>query len=91
MASWPARQGGHWPQARGVRDNMGARKIAVDFGQIDFAKAAEGFGAMGMRVNSRAALDEALVEAHRQEGPVVIEVKVDPAASYVPAADTAAL
>ena len=74
-----------------VRDNMGARKIAVDFGKIDFAKTAEGFGAMGMRVNSRAALDEALVEAHRQEGPVVIEVKVDPAASYVPAADTAAL
>lgn len=71
-----------------VRDNMGAKKIAVDFGQIDFAKVADGFGAMGMSVDSRSGLDDALVEAHRQDGPVVINVRVDPAASYTPAADT---
>ena len=71
-----------------VRDNMGPKRIAVDFGRIDFAKAAEGLGASGMRVDSRSGLDDALAQAHQQGGPVVIEVKVDPAASYSPAAHT---
>ncbi len=71
-----------------VRDNMGPKRIAVDFGQVDFAKTAEGLGAGGMSVDSRSGLEDALAEAHRQEGPVVIDVKVDPEASYLPAADT---
>jgi len=71
-----------------VRDNMGEKKIAVDFGEIDFAKAAEGFGGIGMRVDNRSGLADALAEAHEQQGPVVIDIKVDPAASFKPAADT---
>jgi acetolactate synthase-1/2/3 large subunit len=71
-----------------VRDNMGEKKIAVDFGEIDFAKAAEGFGAIGMRVDNRSGLEDALAQAHEQQGPVVIDIKVDPAASFKPAADT---
>ena len=74
-----------------VRDNMGSRKIAVDFGTIDFAKAAEGLGGIGMRVDNRSGLEDALAEAHEQQGPVVIDIQVDPEASYIPAADTAAL
>ena len=61
-----------------VGDNMGPKRIAVDFGQVDFARAAEGFGARGMRVDSRSGLDDALVEAHKKGGPVVIDLKVDP-------------
>lgn len=71
-----------------VRDNMGEKKIAVDFGEINFAKAAEGFGAVGMRVAHRSELEDALADAHRLNRPVVIDVKVDPTASFKPAADT---
>ncbi len=71
-----------------VRDNMGAKKIAVDFGSIDFAKTAEGLGAIGMGVDSRSGLEDALAEAHQQQAPVVIDIKVDPEASFKQAADT---
>ena len=60
----------------------------MDFGEIDFAKAAEGFGGIGMRVDNRSGLEDALAEAHEQQGPVVIDIKIDPAASFKPAADT---
>ncbi|MCF8032832.1 MAG: thiamine pyrophosphate-binding protein [Desulfarculaceae bacterium] len=74
-----------------VRDNMGPKKIAVDFGEVNFAKTAEGLGAAGMRVDSFSGLEDALREAHKLDGPVVVEVKVDPAASYTPAAHGGAL
>ncbi|MCB2228237.1 MAG: thiamine pyrophosphate-binding protein [Desulfarculaceae bacterium] len=74
-----------------VRDNMGAKKIAVDFGEVNFAKTAEGLGAVGMRVDSFSGLEDALREAHKVGGPVVVEAKVDPAASYTPAAHGDAL
>ncbi|BEQ16932.1 thiamine pyrophosphate-binding protein [Desulfoferula mesophila] len=74
-----------------VRDNMGDKKIGVDFAEVNFAKTAEGLGAVGMRVDSFSGLEDALREAHKQDGPVVVEAKVDPAASYVPASDTVAL
>ena len=70
-----------------VRDNLGNKRIAVEFGDLDFARIAEGFGCKGMRVDSRSGLADALHAAHRHGGPVVIDTKVDPAASHRPASD----
>lgn len=74
-----------------VRDNQGDPPFATDYGNIDFAKIAEGMGAKGMRVDTRDGLDDALHESHKYGGPVVIDVEVDPKASYIPASDTEAL
>jgi len=65
-----------------VRDNLGNQKIAVDFRDHDFAKVAEGLGGSGLTVTSADQMRDALEEAHRLGGPVVIDVKVDPAASH---------
>jgi acetolactate synthase-1/2/3 large subunit len=70
-----------------VRDNLGNKRIAVEFGDLDFARIAEGFGCKGMRVDSRSGLADALHTAHKHGGPVVIDAKVDPAASHRPASD----
>jgi acetolactate synthase-1/2/3 large subunit len=70
-----------------VRDNLGNKRIAVEFGDLEFARIAEGFGCKGMRVDSRSGLADALRAAHKHGGPVVIDAKVDPAASHRPASD----
>lgn len=70
-----------------VRDNLGKDRIATDFHDVDFAKVGEGLGARGLRVDGRDGLADALVAAHRDGGPVVVDVKVDPAASYIPTTD----
>lgn len=74
-----------------VRDNLGEKRIAVDFADIDFATVAEGLGGRGLRVYHREEIREALEEAHRLGGPVVIDVKVDPEASHHQAVDNAPL
>ncbi|MGI9480704.1 MAG: thiamine pyrophosphate-binding protein [Hyphomicrobiaceae bacterium] len=71
-----------------VRDNLGANKIAVDFADCDFAKVAEGMGGHGMTVTHPGEVRDALEEAHKLGGPVVIDAKVDPTASYVEVSDT---
>lgn len=70
-----------------VRDNMGERRIATDFGPVDFATVGEGMGARGIRVTSPDQLGDALREAERHSGPVIIDVAVDPEASHHPAVD----
>jgi acetolactate synthase-1/2/3 large subunit len=70
-----------------VRDNLGPDGTATEFGDVDFAKVGEGLGAKGIRVEAPDGLVDALNEAHRQGGPVVIDVKVDPSASHHPATD----
>ncbi|MFH2132703.1 MAG: thiamine pyrophosphate-binding protein [bacterium] len=70
-----------------VRDNQGAKRIGVDFGNFNFAKIAEGFGATVYQVDNRSALDDAIHQAHQQDGPVVIDIKIDPQASHMPASD----
>ncbi|MGQ9371272.1 thiamine pyrophosphate-binding protein [Azospirillum sp. ST 5-10] len=65
-----------------VRDNLGNQRIAVDFADHDFAKVAEGLGGRGLTVTAADQMRDALEEAHRLGGPVVIDVKVDPAASH---------
>ncbi len=74
-----------------VRDNLGKARLAVDFAPVDFAMMAESMGARGMRVHAPDALSDALAEAHEAEGPVVIDVQVDPDASHHRAVDNAPL
>lgn len=71
-----------------VRDNLGERRIACDFTNTDFATIAEGMGAKGLRVNHPDQITDALKEAHAMGVPVVIDVQVDPEASYVEAVDS---
>ena len=70
-----------------VRDNLGEKRIAVDYTDVDFAMLARGMGGHGMTVTHRDEIAPALAEAHRLGGPVVIDVKVDPDASHHPAVD----
>lgn len=74
-----------------VRDNLGARRIAVDFNDVDFARVAEGMGAKGLTVYHPGDIRDALEEAHGMGGPVVVDVKVDPEASHHQAVDNAPL
>jgi len=74
-----------------VRDNLGDKRIAVDFNDVDFARVAEGMGAKGMTVYHPDEVRDALEEAHRMGGPVVVDVKVDPEASHHEAVDNAPL
>jgi acetolactate synthase-1/2/3 large subunit len=65
-----------------VRDNLGNQAIGVDFADHDYAMIAQGMGARGLTVTDKGEMDDALREAHKMGGPVVIDVKVDPAASH---------
>lgn len=70
-----------------VRDNLGDKRIAVDFNNVDFAKVSEGMGAKGLTVYHPDEIRDALEEAHKIGGPVVVDVKVDPDASHAEACD----
>lgn len=74
-----------------VRDNLGNQKIAVDFLDHDFAKVAEGLGGKGLTITEGDQMGDALREAHAMGGPVVIDAKVDPAASHRDCSDYATL
>lgn len=74
-----------------VRDNLGDKRIAVDFNDVDFAKVAEGMGAKGLTVFHPDEIRDALDEGHNMGGPVVIDVKVDPDANHHEAVDNAAI
>lgn len=74
-----------------VRDNLGNQAIGVDFADHDFTKVAEGLGGSGVTVTETDQMDDALREAHSRGGPVVIDVKVDPAASHRDCSDYADL
>lgn len=65
-----------------VRDNLGNQAIGVDFADHDFTKVAEGLGGSGLTVTEADQIGDALREAHKRGGPVVVDVKVDPAASH---------
>ncbi len=74
-----------------VRDNLGDKRLAVDFNDVDFAMVAQGMGAKGLSVYHPDEVGQALDEAHSMGGPVVIDVKVDPEASHHEAVDNAPL
>jgi len=65
-----------------VRDNLGNQAIGVDFMDHDFTKVAEGLGGTGITVTEKDQIGDALRAAHARGGPVVIDIKVDPAASH---------
>ena len=72
-----------------VRDNMGNKRIACDFPDVDFAKMCEGMGAKGYTVTDPKIFGDVLREAHSHENcPVVIDVKIDPNDSHRPASDS---
>ncbi len=51
----------------------------VDFSPADFSKIAEGFGCLGLRVEQPEQLKPALTKAFSTKGPVVVDVRVNPA------------
>jgi acetolactate synthase-1/2/3 large subunit len=61
-----------WKQA-----NMGLQNFGLDYGNPDFVKYAESYGAEGHRVNSAAELLPMLQECHAKPGVHVVEVPVD--------------
>lgn len=74
-----------------VRDNLGNQAIGVDFADHDFVKVAEGLGGSGITVTEKDEIGDALRAAHDRGGPVVLDIKVDPAASHRDCSDYADL
>lgn len=70
-----------------VRDNMSKNRIAVDFGDVDFAKIAEGMGCIGYRVRTAAELADAINMSSHSDLPVVIDALVDENASHISVSD----
>ncbi|MDQ8730439.1 thiamine pyrophosphate-binding protein [Bradyrhizobium sp. LHD-71] len=54
----------------------------VDFSPADFSKIAEGFGCLGLRVEQPEQLKPAMKRAFSAQGPVVVDVRVNPAAYH---------
>jgi acetolactate synthase-1/2/3 large subunit len=61
------------------QERKGFEAGGVDFGPIDFAGIAPGFGALGLRATSWPEFDHAVSAGLRGERPTVIEVPIDPA------------
>ncbi len=53
------------------------RSAGVEFGEVDFVKYAESFGAKGVRVTTPAELEQAIKESYTTEGPVLIDIPVN--------------
>ncbi|MCX6694119.1 MAG: thiamine pyrophosphate-binding protein [Methanomicrobiales archaeon] len=60
------------------RYTFGDDTILTKFSQVDFARIAEGLGAVGVRVTCPGELTRALPEAIRSERPTVIDCIIDP-------------
>lgn len=61
-----------------AQQNRGYPTYGVKYGGVDFAKVASGFGVWSRRVETMESLQEAVREALRVDGPVVIDAVVDP-------------
>jgi acetolactate synthase-1/2/3 large subunit len=62
-----------------AQQRRGHPTLGVRYGPVDFAAASAGFGAWARRVDTMAALDEAVREAQRVDRLAVIDAIVDPA------------
>jgi acetolactate synthase-1/2/3 large subunit len=62
----------------------GRRYSSVEHPCPDWAAVAEGFGAKGMRITDRGELADALREALKHDGPVVLHVRVAPEENVYP-------
>jgi acetolactate synthase-1/2/3 large subunit len=61
------------------QERKGFEAGSVDFGPIDFAGIAPGFGARGFRATTWAEFDDAVTAGLRGDRPTVIEAPIDPA------------
>lgn len=57
--------------------NMGLKNFGLDYGNPDFVRYAESYGAFGYRISSADSLLPTLQKCHQQHGVHVIEVPVD--------------
>ena len=62
-----------------AQERRGMADFGVRYGDVDFAAASRALGAWAVRVDTLPALDAAIDDAQRHDGPAVIEVLVDPA------------
>ena len=62
-----------------AQQNRGYPTYGVKYGCVDFAAVAAGFGVWSRRVDTMAALEEAVRNAQGVNGPAVIDAVVDPA------------
>ena len=62
-----------------AQQNRGYPTYGVKYGRVDFAAVAAGFGVWSRRVETMEALEAAVREGLRVDGPVVIDALVDPA------------
>jgi acetolactate synthase-1/2/3 large subunit len=62
-----------------AQQNRGYPTCGVKYGDVDFAAVASGFGVWSRRVETMDALETAVRDAQRVEGPAVIDAVVDPA------------
>ncbi|WNS75153.1 thiamine pyrophosphate-binding protein [Bacillus sp. DTU_2020_1000418_1_SI_GHA_SEK_038] len=60
------------------------RYIGVDFSQINGAKIAEGFNISSLRIDSNEKLEEGLKWAIDQQGPVFLDILIEPITDIVP-------
>lgn len=58
--------------------------IAVDFGEIDGAKVAEGFGVTSKTITSNDKLEEGIQWALQQDGPVFLDLRIELITDIVP-------
>jgi acetolactate synthase-1/2/3 large subunit len=61
------------------QERKGFQASGVDFGPIDFAGMASGFGARGFLATTWAEFDDAVTAGLNEDRPTVIEVPIDPA------------
>jgi acetolactate synthase-1/2/3 large subunit len=71
---------------RVAQEYRGYANCGVDFGPVDFATAAQAFGAWGVRIEAMDQLDEAVRDALRMDRPAVLDVAIDPTEYRVHAA-----
>jgi thiamine pyrophosphate-dependent acetolactate synthase large subunit-like protein len=62
-----------------AQKNRGYPTYGVKYGSVDFAAVASGFGVWSRRVETMEALEEAVRDARRVNGPALIDAVVDPA------------
>lgn len=69
--------GGHYDMVKFQEEIKYGTAAGVDFGQVDFVKYAQSFGATGLRVDKATDLNKVLDQAFKTPGVVVVDVPVD--------------
>ncbi|WP_257612486.1 thiamine pyrophosphate-dependent enzyme, partial [Oenococcus oeni] len=66
---------GHYDMVKFQEEMKYGKSAGVDFGQVDFVKFAESFGAKGLRVDDPTKIDQVLTEAFNwDQGPVLVDI-----------------